>query len=40
MGSMITLGIGRMELDWGKNNLYKDHSALFQISDVQLIPYY
>ena len=40
MGTMITLGIGRMELDWGKNNSYKDHSALFQISDVQLIPYY
>ena len=40
MGSMITLGIGRMELDWGKNNSYRDHSALFQNSDIKDIPYY
>lgn len=40
MGSMITLGIGRMELDWGKNNSYRDHSALFQSSDIKDIPYY
>lgn len=25
MGSMITLGIGRMEIDWGKNNSFRDH---------------
>ncbi len=37
---MITLGIGRMEIDWGKNNVYHDHSALFQSQDVKLIPYY
>lgn len=29
MGSMITLGIGRMEIDWGKNSSYIDYSALF-----------
>ena len=40
MGSMITLGIGRMEIDWGKNNSFRDHSILFKISDVKLIPYY
>lgn len=40
MGSMITLGIGRMELDWGKNNSYRDHSALFQTTDIKDIPYY
>lgn len=40
MGSMITLGIGRMELDWGKNSSYTDHSALFKLSDIKPIPYY
>lgn len=40
MDSMITLGIGRMEIDWGKNSSYKDHSALFQPSDIRQIPYY
>ncbi len=40
MGSMISLGVGRMEIDWGKNNLFANHSALFQPNDVKLIPYY
>ena len=40
MGSMITLAIGRMEIDWGKNYFFRDHSALFQAQDVKLIPYY
>ncbi|MGW8113992.1 HEPN/Toprim-associated domain-containing protein [Caproicibacterium sp. NSD3] len=40
MGSMITLGIGRMEIDWGKNSSYRDYSALFQIQDIKLVPYY
>lgn len=40
MGSMISLGIGTMELDWGKNNCFRDHSVLFQLNDVKLIPYY
>ena len=40
MGTMITLGIGLMEIDWGKNNSFKDHSVLFKPSDVQPIPYY
>ena len=30
MGSMITLRIGKMELDWGKNNMFNNHSCLFQ----------
>ncbi len=30
MGSMITLGIGKMELEWGKNNMFNNHSCLFQ----------
>lgn len=40
MGSMITLGIGRMEIDWGKNSSFRDHSVLFKTSDVKPIPYY
>ncbi len=40
MGSMITLGIGRMEIDWGKNNVFTNHSILFTENDVKQIPYY
>ena len=40
MGSMITLGIENMEIDWGKNNVFIDHSPLFQLSDIKQIPYY
>ncbi|HBW37720.1 HEPN/Toprim-associated domain-containing protein [Desulfosporosinus sp. BICA1-9] len=40
MGSMITLGIDKFEIDWGKNNSFTDHSCLFQRFDVMQIPYY
>jgi hypothetical protein len=40
MGSMITLGINKFEIDWGKNNVFSDHSCLFIPSDICLIPYY
>lgn len=40
MGSMITLGIGRMELDWGKNNFFTNHSVLFTEHDIKKIPYF
>ena len=40
MNSMIFLGIGKMEIDWGKNRIIEDHSVLFQQEDVKLIPYY
>ena len=40
MGSMITLGIGKMEIDWGKNNVIKNHSCLFQKEDFKKTPYY
>jgi hypothetical protein len=33
MGSMISLAVGRLEVDWGKNNGFVDHSALFQVDD-------
>ena len=39
MGSMIYLTVGPLEVDWGKNNIFNDHSALFQRSDLQLISY-
>lgn len=37
---MIHLSIGRMEIDWGKNNGFSDHSALFQEADICDVPYY
>lgn len=40
MGSMIHLTLGRMELDWGKNSGFQDHSALFRPGDLTEIPYY
>jgi hypothetical protein len=39
MGSMITLGIGEMDIDWGKNNYFNDYSALFLPSDKKDIQY-
>ncbi|CAC9447740.1 hypothetical protein BSPLISOX_711 [uncultured Gammaproteobacteria bacterium] len=40
MGSMITLGIGGLELDWGKNNFYNNHSILFKSTDIKNTSYY
>lgn len=41
MGSYITLGINKMEIDWGKNNNFSNHSKLFQKEDFDKeIPYY
>jgi HEPN/Toprim N-terminal domain 1 len=40
MGSMIHLSVGRLEIDWGKNNGFTDHSGLFQPTDVTNVPYY
>lgn len=41
MGSMIHLAVGRLEIDWGKNQGFRDHSALFQgEADVADVPYY
>jgi hypothetical protein len=38
---MIHLAVGRLEIDWGKNWGFRDHSALFQgEADVARIPYY
>jgi HEPN/Toprim N-terminal domain 1 len=40
MGSMIHLAVGRLEVDWGKNHGFTDHSPLFQITDLAKVPYY
>lgn len=40
MGSMIQLAVGRLEIDWGKNGGFTDHSQLFQVTDLTKVPYY
>jgi hypothetical protein len=40
MGSMIQLSVGNLEIDWGKNNFFTDHSPIFQSSDLIKVPYY
>jgi len=40
MGSIITLGVGDLELDWGKNFSFRDYSKLFLPTDKKDIPYY
>jgi HEPN/Toprim N-terminal domain 1 len=37
---MIHLAVGRLEVDWGKNNFFTDHGALFQSTDLKLVPSY
>src|SRR5690606_266274 len=36
----ISLGVGELELDWGKNFGFRDYSKLFLPSDKKDIPYY
>ena len=40
MGTMITLGIGKLEIAWGKNDFYESFSDLFQPDDWKDIKYY
>jgi len=40
MGSMITLGLGHLEIDWGKNDFFNNHSKLFLRSDIASATYY
>lgn len=37
---MIHLSVGRLEIDWGKNHGFTDHSPLFQPTDLAQVPYY
>ncbi|WP_338666236.1 HEPN/Toprim-associated domain-containing protein (plasmid) [Pararoseomonas sp. SCSIO 73927] len=40
MGSMITLRLGRLEVDWGKNSFFINHSALFRSGDLAEADYF
>ena len=40
MGSMITLGIEKLDIAWGKNNVFESFSDLFQVDDLKDIKYY
>jgi HEPN/Toprim N-terminal domain 1 len=40
MGSIITLRLGNLELDWAKNWRGTDHSELFQSGDLAKLPYH
>lgn len=40
MGTMICLGVGKMEIDLGKNNIFSDHSVLFKEDDIKQVPYF
>lgn len=40
MRSYISLGVGELELDWGKNFVSRDFSKLFLPTDKKDIPYY
>ena len=40
MGSIVTLGLGRLEIDWGKNWNYANHSKLFLPGDVKPVSHY
>ena len=35
MGTVIDLSVGNLVVDWGKNELFRDHRSLFQKSDVR-----
>ena len=40
MGSIATLGLAHLELDWQKNHIAHNHSKLFQKNDFKVVPYY
>ena len=40
MGSMITLRLGRLEVDWGKNSFFRNHSPLFAKADLARAEYF
>jgi hypothetical protein len=39
MGSLITLGVGPFEVDWGKNSFFQYHNALFRPADLTTVRY-
>lgn len=40
MGTMITLGVGKLEINWGKNDMFDNFCDLFQPEDWKDIKYY
>ena len=40
MEPLIYLGVGKMEIDWGRYNSISDHSVLFKTEDIKQVPYY
>ena len=40
MSTEIRLSVGRLEVDWGRNFNFADHSQLFQPCDLAEVPYY
>lgn len=40
MGTLIHLTLGALEIDWGKNEFFANHKALFHESDLGLVPDY
>lgn len=40
MGSIVTFGLDRLELDWGKNDVINNHSRLFLPEDVKDVTYF
>ena len=40
MGAVVTLGLGRLEVDWGKNLNYANHSRLFLPGDVKPVSHH
>lgn len=40
MGTEITLSIDNLEIDWGKNQFYNNHSKLFLPNDIKSVKYH
>jgi hypothetical protein len=40
MGSMISLSVGRFEIEWGKNSFFNSHAKLFLPGDIGPATYY
>lgn len=40
MGSLVSLGVGKFEVDWAKNMSGNDHRPLFQQGDGAEVPYF
>lgn len=40
MGTLITLSVENLEIDWGKNEFFNNHSKLFLPGDIKKVKYY